>query len=157
LFIGEGPGEAEDATGTPFIGISGRILETLFSFVSLQFEYLITNTVGCRPMDVVYVGDPTDLDTLEEGVDYEITNRNRNPQPAEIEACKPHIQELIQWWKPEGIVYLGKIASVYKTRLPKLQLYHPAYIARLETKLYTTRKEAHKLNSFIESIRMKTQ
>lgn len=189
MFIGEAPGELENTTGVPFVGISGRILHQLFKLVHYQFQYLITNAVGCRPVDVLFLDHDIEkrlLDTnfdlskyiLDE--DYQLIDWNRNPHKTEIEACKPHLQELIDNWKPSGIVYLGKMAEsalprptrrmpyneldltkhkplftagqVVEVAIPTLSLLHPAYIARMEYKLLTVVKEARKLNSFLERI-----
>jgi uracil-DNA glycosylase family 4 len=120
------------------------------------------------------------LNNYEEGEDYEVANWNREPTTKEIELCKPHIDELIEWFNPHGVVYLGKVAEKYTNpvkiipidsldltkhkrpiriddkyatlSIPTLSLYHPAYIARLEYKLLTVIKEAHKLDTFIERL-----
>lgn len=93
-----------------------------------------------------------DITKLKEGEDYEIHEMNREPQLPEIEACKSHIDEIIQDFQPHGIVYLGEVAKSYKTNLPNLSLYHPAYIARLEYKLLTVNKQSRKLELFIERL-----
>lgn len=157
MFIGEAPGELEDVTGVPFVSVAGRILNQLFEHVPYQFQYLITNAVGCRPVTVYYLDDKMEgkpLSELQLGDDYELDDWNRDPSPGEIEQCRPHIHELVDNWEPHGIVYLGKIAR--KAFPPKsikhLELYHPAYIARMEYKLLTVIKEARKLEKFIEEI-----
>lgn len=188
LFIGEAPGELENKTGIPFVGIAGKILYHLFKHTHFQFQYLITNTVGCRPVDVSFLDDDYTSkfdedfslgDYIYED-DYELLNWNREPTKAEIDLCKPHIDELMESYQPHGVVYLGKIAESYKdpkylvseTKLlepeaklfrhtsykegfvqrhvPTLSLFHPTYIARLEYKLLTIRKEAKKLDEFVE-------
>lgn len=207
LFIGEAPGELENKTGVPFVGIAGKILYHLFKHTHFQFQYCITNTVGCRPVDVSFLDSAYDakLETeweISQEVknrnkalktdpefslgdyvyedDYELLNWNREPTKAEIDLCKPHIDELVEWYQPHGVVYLGKIAESYKDpkyliseikllepeaklfrhtsykagfaqrHVPTLSLFHPAYIARLEYKLLTIRKEAKKLDEFVE-------
>lgn len=158
LFIGEAPGELENKTGYPFVGIAGKILDQLFKLVHFQFQYCITNTVGCRPVDVLFMDSSYDekydetfsLSDYILDTDYELYNWNREPTEAEMEICRPHIDELITSFQPHGVVYLGKVAESYVTRLPTLALYHPAYIARLEYKLLPLRKEARKLDHFIE-------
>jgi len=163
LFIGEAPGELEDKTGQPFIGISGRIFEQYIRFTGIDFPYIITNTVGCRPVSVQYLDyefekEPVNsLDELIQDEDYELYDWNREPTKSEMEACRPHIDEIVTHYKPDGIVYLGKIAQNYGTRLPKLSLYHPAFIARQEYKLLPVLKEARKLRNFIHELREKKQ
>lgn len=136
---------------------------------------MITNTVGCRPVDLVFFdaeteekffGSYTDEDSepldgtlslsdLNEEDHYDLMNWNREPTKAEIEKCRPHIDELVSTYKPHGIIYLGKVAESYKKyspRLPQLDLYHPAFIARMEYKLLTVLREARKIDQFIERI-----
>ncbi len=57
LFIGEAPGQLEDAVGVPFVGAAGTVLHQLFKHAHYQFRYLITNTVCCRPVDVLFLDD----------------------------------------------------------------------------------------------------
>jgi len=188
FFIGEAPGELENKTGIPFVGVAGKILYHLFKHTHFQFQYCITNTVGCRPVDVSFLDSRDEskfdedfsLDKFTYWDDYEFLNWNREPTKAEIDLCKPHIDEMIEWYQPHGVVYLGKVAESYKDpkylvhearlldsnsrlfrhttfkkdfvyrHVPTLSLFHPAYIARLEYKLLTIRKEAKKLDEFVE-------
>ena len=64
MFVGEGPGRNEDIKGEPFVGAAGHKLDSLLSVAGLtRQEIYIANVVKCRPPS------------------------NRNPKPAEIEAC----------------------------------------------------------------------
>ena len=117
LFIGEAPGELENKTGVPFVGVAGKILEHLFKLTHFQFQYCITNTVNCRPVNLYFLDSSDDdkedftLSDYTEGEDYELMDWNREPTKAEIELCKPHIDELLEHFHPQGVVYLGKIAE----------------------------------------------
>ena len=52
VFIGEAPGEVEAKTGRPFVGPSGRMLDSLLADVGLKREDIyITNVVKDRPPD----------------------------------------------------------------------------------------------------------
>ena len=63
LLVGEGPGQREDATGRPFVGPAGLLLEELLHAIGWQrSDVFITNVVKCRPPG------------------------NRDPEPSEIEA-----------------------------------------------------------------------
>lgn len=146
LFIGEAPGETENVTGSPFTGTSGRILDAILEYVYVPFRYTITNTVGCQPCDLLYHAE----DDSDE-ITYTITNKNREPTAKEIELCSPHIQELITFLSPRGLVLLGKVA-VTESRLPTLRLLHPAAIARMEYKLLSIKKTARQLNLFLEQV-----
>ena len=160
LFIGEAPGEMEDILGLPFTGYAGRILDMLIEYVQHPFSYVITNTVGCRPMDLITLGEVSkdDLapflnkDEVREKEDYIIENQNREPTPPEMAACSPHIDELILIEKFTGVVYLGKVARSYKTRLPSIELFHPAYIGRMEYKLLPILRQSRILDKFVEKL-----
>ncbi|MBT8506914.1 uracil-DNA glycosylase [Methanomicrobiaceae archaeon CYW5] len=87
LFIGEAPGRNEDAQGRPFVGRAGKILDDLLAGIGVaRGEVFITNIVKCRPPG------------------------NRDPTPAEIEACRPYLERQIALIRPEVIVTLGRFA-----------------------------------------------
>jgi len=87
VFIGEGPGFHEDQQGRPFVGQAGRLLEELLEGISLSREDVyICNVIKCRPA------------------------RNRDPQPEEIEACKPYLDRQIELIGPRMIVTLGRFS-----------------------------------------------
>lgn len=162
LFIGEAPGVTENATGLPFTGTSGRILDLIFSFVSASFTYCITNLVCCQPMTIVQLydknGDPIDCHEQDDaiaaianpGVHFDAIDYNRQPSRKEIELCRPHINELLGTIRPQAIVYLGALAREnFQTQLPSLGLLHPAAIARQEYKLLTVKRQARLLENFL--------
>jgi uracil-DNA glycosylase len=161
LFIGEAPGATENITGVPFSGHSGRILTQIFDYTKTAFTILITNTVCCQPKTAI-LPDFGKIDSIEqfdkletETHKLEFIDHNRNPTPSEMKACSNHITELELEYRPQGIVFLGQIAQRAKTitPCPKLNLLHPAAIAREEYKVIPMKKEAHKLEQFIKSIR----
>lgn len=87
LFIGEGPGFNEDKQGLPFVGQSGKYLESLLKLIDLKREdVFITNVVKCRPPE------------------------NRDPQPDEINTCKPYLDQQINLIDPLIIVTLGRFS-----------------------------------------------
>lgn len=89
LFIGEAPGENEDLKGEPFIGRGGKLLDQMLLSVGLSRKenIYIANVVKCRPP------------------------QNRDPLPAEREACLPWLEEQIQMINPKIIVCLGRVAA----------------------------------------------
>lgn len=90
MLIGEAPGFYEDRSGRPFVGAAGRFLNALLARAGLtREEVFITNIVKCRPP------------------------RNRDPLPAEVEACKPYLEEQIRLLNPQVIVTLGRFAMAY--------------------------------------------
>jgi uracil-DNA glycosylase family 4 len=124
LLIGERPGTTEDTIGYPFAGESGRILNLYFKYTKTPFYFILTNTVCC------------------------ITDKP--PSPQEIAACSPHITELLDSYHFNGIIQLGEIASTVKTKLPTLQVFHPAYIARLNYKHLELLKIGRQISSWLK-------
>ncbi len=89
LFVGEGPGREEDLAGEPFVGRSGRLLDQLMD-QELGWDRqacYIANVVKCRPPG------------------------NRDPQPAEMEACRPYLDRQISIIAPHVVVSLGNVAT----------------------------------------------
>lgn len=87
MFIGEGPGADEDATGRPFVGAAGQLLDKMINAMHLQREEVyIGNIVKCRPPG------------------------NRMPGEEEAAACIGYLQRQIELIKPEVIVLLGGTA-----------------------------------------------
>lgn len=89
LFVGEGPGAEEDRLGEPFVGRSGKLLDRLLGEelgITRQRAY-IANVVKCRPPG------------------------NRDPEPVEIETCRPWLERQIELIDPAVVVTLGKFAS----------------------------------------------
>ena len=89
MFIGEGPGQHEDEQGEPFVGRSGQLMDKMLHYIDLDRSrnIYIANIVKCRPP------------------------QNRDPQPAESEACMPWLREQFRLLKPKIVVCLGRIAS----------------------------------------------
>ena len=87
LFVGEGPGQNEDAQGKPFVGAAGKLLTEMLERAGLtREEVFITNVVKHRPPG------------------------NRDPMPDEIEACGLYLQRQIAEIKPKLIVTLGRFS-----------------------------------------------
>ena len=125
LCIGEGPGAKEDATGEPFVGPAGKLLDNMLSAVGLQRgnNVYIANIVKCRPPN------------------------NRNPGPNETKQCEPYLARQIELIKPKIILALGKVAAQNLLKcndnisslrgklhqyfgIPLIVTYHPAYLLR---------------------------
>ncbi|MBQ2252661.1 MAG: uracil-DNA glycosylase [Clostridia bacterium] len=89
LFVGEAPGANEDATGEPFVGAAGKLLDQYLEAVGLsRGEYYIANILKCRPP------------------------QNRDPNPEEIALCTPFLDRQIEAISPKLIVCLGRIAAM---------------------------------------------
>ncbi len=124
LFIGEAPGEEEDAQGQPFVGVAGQLLNAMLRAIGLtREEVYIANIVKCRPPD------------------------NRDPKVEEIVHCQPFLHRQIVLLKPKLIIALGAVAAQHllntserigKLRgqlfeyegIPLIATYHPAFLLR---------------------------
>jgi DNA polymerase len=88
LFVGEGPGEQEDLTGEPFVGRAGRLLTSLIEGIGFtRADVYIANVVKCRPPG------------------------NRDPEPGEIESCRPYLEAQVEFIDPKVVVTLGNFAT----------------------------------------------
>ena len=124
VFVGEGPGADEDATGIPFVGRAGKLLTQMIQAMGLQREDVyICNVVKCRPPE------------------------NRQPEPDEVTTCSPYLVRQLEVVNPKVIVCLGATAAQTlletTTGISKfrgqwldfrgkklLATYHPAYLLR---------------------------
>jgi DNA polymerase len=88
MVIGEGPGAQEDASGLPFVGRAGQLLDQMLASVGIDSnrEAYICNVVKCRPPE------------------------NRKPTPAEMGACRPWLDRQIQLNDPAVILLAGATA-----------------------------------------------
>ena len=85
LLVGEGPGAREDATGRPFVGPAGQLLEELLASIGWERrDVFIANIVKCRPPG------------------------NRDPDPEEVAACRPFLERQEGALDPALIVTLGR-------------------------------------------------
>jgi DNA polymerase len=93
MFVGEGPGATEDATGRPFVGRAGELLTKMIQNVLHinRSEVYIANIVKCRPPN------------------------NRTPLPKEAFTCRVYLFKQIEIIKPKLIVALGATAYKYLT------------------------------------------
>jgi DNA polymerase len=127
LVIGEGPGADEDASGRPFVGRAGQLLDTILSKIGLfrDRNCFIANVVKCHPPG------------------------NRDPLDEEIAACALFLSRQIGLLKPKAILCVGRVAArtllnrdegIGKLRgrfydyrgTPLLATYHPSALLRDE-------------------------
>ena len=125
MFVGEAPGADEDAQGLPFVGRAGKLLDDIIA-KGMGYDpdqVFIANVLKCRPPN------------------------NRNPEPEEVAACRPFLDEQIRIVDPMVLVALGRFAAQWllKSEEPIGKLrgkmwdadgrkvvatYHPAYLLR---------------------------
>lgn len=124
MFVGEGPGADEDASGVPFVGKAGHLLNNMIGAMGLRREQVyIANIVKCRPPG------------------------NRVPEPIEANTCSQFLLGQMDVIQPEVVVALGSTAATYllgaKQSLSSLRgrwhsvrgaklvvTYHPAFLLR---------------------------
>jgi uracil-DNA glycosylase len=124
MCIGEGPGANEDATGRPFVGQAGELLNGILASIGLPREQVyIANIVKCRPP------------------------QNRKPLPDEAAACMPYLRRQIALIRPKVMLALGGTAAeaLLNTKrglgdlrnqvhryagVPLIVTYHPAALLR---------------------------
>jgi DNA polymerase len=88
MFVGEAPGYHEDRQGIPFVGQAGKLLTSLLEEIGLRRQDVyIANVLKCRPPG------------------------NRDPQPAEIASCEPHLFRQISLIRPRLVCTLGNFAT----------------------------------------------
>lgn len=110
LVIGEAPGGREDMEGQTFVGPSGQMLNSEMLGPAGAERVFITNTVCCLPPN------------------------NRTPSAAEMEACRPRLEEVVAVLQPRLVVVVGRTAaqalSVVPVATPRVSLTHPAWYLR---------------------------
>jgi uracil-DNA glycosylase len=95
IFVGEAPGAEEDRQGLPFVGRAGGLLSQLLEGIGLKREdVFIANVLKCRPPG------------------------NRDPQPDEIDSCRPYLEKQVELIQPRVIATLGNFATKLLTGNP---------------------------------------
>lgn len=146
IFIGEAPGANEDATGRPFVGRAGRLLERLLAEIGYKRDQVwIGNIIKHRPPG------------------------NRDPLPDEINACVPYLRMQLKTLNPPLIVTLGRFAlnffypdgkisrdrgSLIRTKDYQVYpIYHPAAGLRNSKILEDLRDDFKRIPKVLEQIK----
>jgi uracil-DNA glycosylase family 4 len=96
MFVGEAPGFHEDQQGIPFVGRAGKLLDELLAEQGIaRADVFIANVLKCRPPD------------------------NRDPQPDEIETCRPYLEKQVELIEPKVICTLGNFSTKLLTGSPQ--------------------------------------
>jgi DNA polymerase len=124
MFVGEAPGRDEDLKGEPFVGRAGQLLTDIIKAMKLtRDDVYIANVIKCRPPE------------------------NRNPEPDELDQCRPFLQRQVALIQPKVIVTLGRFGLQSLTQkgysisalrgqwlnyngIKLMPTYHPAYLLR---------------------------
>jgi uracil-DNA glycosylase family 4 len=148
IFIGEAPGQTEDATGRPFVGRAGKLLETLLKEIGYTREQVwIGNIIKHRPPE------------------------NREPLPDEIQCCEPYLTMQIKTINPILVVTLGRYSMsyfypdgkisrdrgtvIYVKGFNVFPVYHPAAALRNPTMFADLRKDFQKIPEVLKTTKEK--
>lgn len=144
MLVGEAPGADEDASGVPFVGRAGQLLNKIIEAIGLKREdVFIGNVNRCRPP------------------------LNRTPSLAEAATCKPFLLREIAVVKPEVIVVLGNTAmknlldtkeGISKVRgifqdyrgIKVMPTFHPAYLLRDPSKKREAWDDMKKVRDYLD-------
>jgi DNA polymerase len=87
VFIGEGPSSDDDASGRPFTGASGDLLDRMVAAMGFKrADVYLVHVVKCRGL-------------------------GNEPTPAEVAACLPYLKQQLSLLKPKALVSFGPYAS----------------------------------------------
>lgn len=144
MFVGEAPGFYEDQKGEPFVGAAGQLLNDLLESAGLsRADIYIANVIKCRPPN------------------------NRDPEPQEVETCKPFLLQQIAMIRPTLVCSLGNWATqtllerkvgitrvrgqaFYLKEFVLFPLLHPAAALHQGTMLQPLREDFQKLKEFLD-------
>ena len=144
MFVGEAPGFHEDQKGEPFVGAAGQLLNELLQSVRLsRADIYIANVIKCRPPN------------------------NRDPEPQEVDTCKPFLLQQIAAIKPKLVCSLGNWATqtllerkvgitrvrgqaFYMKEFVLFPLLHPAAALHQGNMLQPLREDFQKLKEFLD-------
>lgn len=147
MFVGEAPGEREDATGIPFVGAAGQLLDKYLTAVGIEREDVyIANILKCRPP------------------------HNRDPLPEEGDACMGFLREQVKLIRPKIIVCLGRISAarlirpdyritrehgtiVKKGAFAMTAVYHPAALLRDPTRKEDMLRDMKRIKAYLDEIK----
>jgi uracil-DNA glycosylase len=145
VFVGEGPGADEDASGRPFVGRAGQLLDKIIVAIGLKREDVyIANIVKCRPPG------------------------NRTPERDEVDTCEPFLLRQLAFIRPEVIVALGSPAfqCLLRTREPitrargewrewngikVMPTFHPAFLLRSPEKKREVWEDMKKVRDYLNT------
>jgi uracil-DNA glycosylase family 4 len=144
MFVGEAPGADEDASGRPFVGRAGQLLNKIIEAIGLGREdVFIGNVNRCRPP------------------------QNRTPTTQEAAICKPFLLREIAILRPDVIVVLGNTAmknlldtkeGITKLRgkfqdyrgIKVMPTFHPAYLLRDPSKKREAWDDMKKVRDYLK-------
>jgi DNA polymerase len=151
MFVGEAPGADEDASGRPFVGRAGQLLNKIIEAIGLKRDdVLIGNVNRCRPPG------------------------NRTPTTEEAHTCKPFLLREINIARPDVIVVLGNTAmknlldtkeGITRLRgqfqdyrgIKVMPTFHPAYLLRDPSKKREVWDDMKKVRDYLNETKKKPE
>ncbi len=146
VVVGEGPGAEEDESGRPFVGEAGQMLDRMLTRVLEipRAQVYIANVIKCRPPG------------------------NRDPAPAEVEACRGYLEEQLAIVRPRLVLALGRHAArlllgseqgikALRGRwgawrgIPVMPTFHPAYLLRVPADKVLTLQDLRALKQRLDA------
>ena len=92
MLIGDAPSAEDDAKGVAFVGPQGQFLTRLLQRAGVPLDAVYwTHVTKCHPP------------------------QQRDPTPAEVASCRPHLEAQMSLVKPRRIVALGRVAAAAVT------------------------------------------
>jgi uracil-DNA glycosylase len=147
MVVGEAPGQEEDATGLPFVGRAGLLLDLLLQTIdhSRRDSVYICNVIKCRPPG------------------------NRNPTRDEIAACTPWLKQQIALVRPSVILAVGTFAGQFLSGkeetlgqlrkdvhayegVPVVVTYHPAALLRNRGWIWATWQDVQRVARMLKAL-----
>jgi uracil-DNA glycosylase family 4 len=129
MLIGQNPGKEEAKQGKPFVGRSGKYLNSVLLKNNIDRSELYITSVVKEP-----------------------TPRNRKPTKEEIDYWMPFLVEEIQLVKPKVIVLMGEVA--WKTprfeAINYIETYHPAAAMRFPKARERFERDIRKIKALIK-------
>lgn len=105
VLVGEAPGAREDASGRPFVGNAGRLLDRLLEEAGLERgDAFVTNVVKARPPG------------------------NRDPRTGEVAHFRPWLERQLEIISPRLVVPLGRHALAHFAPGAKITQVHGTVI-----------------------------
>ncbi len=150
MFVGEAPGREEDEQALAFVGKAGHLLTKIIEAIGKKREDVwICNVLKCRPPN------------------------NRNPEPDEVAACRPFLDEQIRLISPKVIVTLGTFAAqallesdepIGRMRgrwrtvrgVRVMPTFHPAFLLRSPERKKEVWEDMKLVRDYLASVRPKT-
>lgn len=148
MVVGEAPGDREDEQGVPFVGPSGQMLDRmLVNVLGLPRDQVyVVNCVKCKPPG------------------------NRDPEPAELDACLPFLAMQRDLVGPRVVLLMGSVAvrsvlglgggiKAHRGRwhswgsVPAMATFHPSYLLRRPEDKPKALEDLVQLKAFLERAR----